>query len=66
MTHGDRPLRVYPVDWEMAAIGPGVVDLAAIAGGWTRRSVRASRRAYLEGSGRRAGRTASGRTCSRT
>jgi hypothetical protein len=26
--------RVAPVDWEMAAIGPGVVDLAALATGW--------------------------------
>lgn len=33
-TGGD--LRVCPVDWEMAAIGPGLMDLAAlIAGGWT-------------------------------
>lgn len=29
-------LRVCPVDWEMAALGPGVIDLAAlIAGQWT-------------------------------
>jgi hypothetical protein len=29
-------LRVCPVDWEMAAIGPGLMDLAALsAGGWT-------------------------------
>jgi hypothetical protein len=29
-------LRVCPVDWEMAAVGPGLVDLAAlIAGKWT-------------------------------
>ncbi len=29
-------LRVCPVDWEMAAIGPGLVDLAAlVAGNWT-------------------------------
>jgi hypothetical protein len=28
-------LRVCPVDWEMAAVGPGLVDLAALtAGGW--------------------------------
>jgi hypothetical protein len=31
---GER-LRVCPVDWEMAAVGPGLVDLAALtAGGW--------------------------------
>lgn len=29
-------LRVCPVDWEMAALGPGLLDLAAlIAGNWT-------------------------------
>ena len=29
-------LRVCPVDWEMAAVGPGLIDLAALtAGGWT-------------------------------
>ncbi|HEX6460201.1 MAG TPA: aminoglycoside phosphotransferase family protein [Thermoleophilaceae bacterium] len=29
-----RPLRVCPVDWEMAAIGPAAMDLAALVGGW--------------------------------
>jgi hypothetical protein len=29
-------LRVCPVDWEMAAVGPGLIDLAALtAGAWT-------------------------------
>jgi Phosphotransferase enzyme family len=28
------PLRVCPVDWEMAAIGPAAMDLAALVGGW--------------------------------
>ena len=29
-------LRVCPVDWEMAALGPGLIDLAALtAGKWT-------------------------------
>jgi thiamine kinase-like enzyme len=33
-TAGD--LRVCPVDWEMAAVGPGLLDLAALtAGSWT-------------------------------
>jgi len=33
--HGEA-LRVCPVDWEMAALGPGLVDLAALtAGRWT-------------------------------
>ena len=32
---GDTPVRVCPVDWEMAADGPGVIDLAALtAGEW--------------------------------
>jgi hypothetical protein len=30
----DEPLRVCPIDWEMAAIGPGLIDLAALVGGW--------------------------------
>ena len=30
----EAPTRVAPVDWEMAALGPGVVDLAALSGGW--------------------------------
>lgn len=29
-------LRVCPIDWEMAAVGPSLIDLAALtAGGWT-------------------------------
>jgi Phosphotransferase enzyme family len=27
-------VRVCPVDWEMSAIGPGLIDLAALVGGW--------------------------------
>ncbi len=30
----EDPLRVCPVDWEMAAIGPSLIDLAALVGGW--------------------------------
>ena len=30
----DRHPRVCPIDWEMAAIGPGLIDLAALVGGW--------------------------------
>jgi Phosphotransferase enzyme family len=30
----DGPPRVCPIDWEMAAIGPGLIDLAALVGGW--------------------------------
>jgi Ser/Thr protein kinase RdoA (MazF antagonist) len=33
----DGPLRICPVDWEMAGIGPGLVDLAALVGGWEER-----------------------------
>ena len=29
-----EPPRICPIDWEMAAVGPGLVDLAALAGGW--------------------------------
>ena len=50
VTHGQKPLGVYPVDWEMAAVGPGVVDLAAIAGGWEPEERGRLARAYLEGS----------------
>jgi hypothetical protein len=33
---GGESLRVCPVDWEMAAVGPGLMDLAALtAGGWS-------------------------------
>jgi hypothetical protein len=49
VTQGERALQVYPVDWEMAAIGPGVVDLAAIAGGWSPEERESLARAYLEG-----------------
>ena len=31
---GPEGARVFPVDWEMAALGPGVLDLAALCGGW--------------------------------
>jgi thiamine kinase-like enzyme len=35
-TAGSEP-RICPVDWELAAIGPGLIDLAAlISGSWTR------------------------------
>jgi aminoglycoside phosphotransferase (APT) family kinase protein len=28
------PLRIWPIDWEMAATGPGAFDLAALTTGW--------------------------------
>jgi hypothetical protein len=40
---------VYPVDWEMAGIGPGAIDLAALAGGWDAASRRRIEGAYLDG-----------------
>jgi aminoglycoside phosphotransferase (APT) family kinase protein len=41
--------RVCPVDWEMAAIGPGLVDLAALtAGRWTEEQRTALALAYCE------------------
>jgi hypothetical protein len=44
-----RPPRVCPVDWEMAAIGPGLVDLAALVGGWAVAERRRLVAAYLSG-----------------
>jgi hypothetical protein len=42
---------VYPVDWEMTAIGPGIVDLAALTSGyWTEADRRALIAAYASGS----------------
>jgi aminoglycoside phosphotransferase (APT) family kinase protein len=37
LVHGTaEKLRVCPIDWEMAAVGPGLIDLAALtAGRWT-------------------------------
>jgi phosphotransferase family enzyme len=33
----ERSIRICPVDWEMAAVGPGLLDVAALASGkWTR------------------------------
>ena len=34
VVRAEEPVGVYPVDWEMAAIGPGLMDLAALVGGW--------------------------------
>jgi Phosphotransferase enzyme family len=44
-----QPVCVYPVDWEMAAIGPGLVDLAALIGGWSPARQRRLVAAYLGG-----------------
>jgi hypothetical protein len=45
----DGPPRVCPVDWETAAVGPGLIDLAALtAGGWADGQRRALISAYRE------------------
>jgi Phosphotransferase enzyme family len=42
-------LRIAPIDWENAAAGPGVVDLAALTtGGWTQPEREEIARGYLE------------------
>jgi aminoglycoside/choline kinase family phosphotransferase len=43
LVHGDfyasnvmvAPGRIAPIDWEMAGVGPGVLDLAALTSGWS-------------------------------
>ncbi len=41
--------RICPVDWEMAAMGPGLIDLAALSsGGWSPQNKKALALAYLE------------------
>jgi hypothetical protein len=44
-----RHARVCPVDWELAAVGPGLIDLAALMTGWDDRAQRALMRAYRQG-----------------
>ena len=47
-TDAARP-RVAPVDWELAAVGPGLTDLAALLSGeWPDRDRRALARAYAD------------------
>lgn len=41
-------LRVCPVDWETAGVGPALLDLAALVSGWDERTQRALCRAYQE------------------
>ena len=40
---------VFPVDWEMAAIGPGPIDLAALTGGYDEAERRRLTDAYVDG-----------------
>jgi len=42
---GDE-VRVCPVDWEMAAVAPGLMDLASLITGWSHRAQRALVQAY--------------------
>ena len=48
---GEHPLRVCPVDWEMAGIGPGLLDLAALVGGWGHAERDRLADAYIRGLG---------------
>jgi hypothetical protein len=41
-----RSGRVCPVDWEMVALGPGLIDLACLTAGWSARKQLALARAY--------------------
>src|SRR5262245_43355440 len=43
-----RPVRICPVDWEMAALAPGLMDLACLTACWTARKQLALARAYAE------------------
>jgi hypothetical protein len=45
----DRHPRICPIDWEMAAIGPGLIDLAALVGGWDQQERERLIAAYLSG-----------------
>lgn len=48
----DSPLRICAVDWEMLALGPGLVDLAALSAGFSaRRQVRLARAYWCAATG---------------
>jgi phosphotransferase family enzyme len=47
VSDGDET-RVCPIDWEIAAMGPGLIDLAALTMGWNRETRIALARAYRE------------------
>lgn len=40
--------KIYPVDWESAAIAPGEIDLASLTEGWPLEVIRACSQAYRE------------------
>jgi Ser/Thr protein kinase RdoA (MazF antagonist) len=48
---GSEPAAVWPVDWETAGIGPGLLDLAALASGFDRHRRRALIEAYARARG---------------
>ena len=47
--------RVCPVDWEMASIGPGLIDLATLCAGWSERRRKMLALTYHSTLGRRNG-----------
>jgi len=40
-------VRICPVDWEMTALGPALIDLAALTAGWIEPTQRALARSYV-------------------
>jgi Ser/Thr protein kinase RdoA (MazF antagonist) len=46
VTTGRQGVRICPVDWEMAAYGPSLIDLASLSAGWADGKQRALARAY--------------------
>src|SRR5262249_15811131 len=42
--------RICPVDWELAALAPGLMDVASLAAGWAEREQRMLARAYFAAS----------------
>jgi hypothetical protein len=51
VTKQRRAVRICPVDWEMAAFGPSLIDLASLTAGWAESKQRALARAYLSATG---------------
>jgi aminoglycoside phosphotransferase (APT) family kinase protein len=47
--------RVCPVDWEMASVGPGLMDLAALSAGWSERKRSALALSYFDAMRRQRG-----------
>lgn len=51
VSEGPAGTRVCPVDWEMAGVGPGLLDLAALSTGWNDRAAARMAAAYREALG---------------